>query len=86
MKADRLTADRFGHEPYEQAPEAPLDMIKAGRVMARAFQGRASAGFRKTISGLAWGSLTWFVSGPDRIVIMRDGASSPARLASFVAR
>lgn len=51
-----------------------------------AYQDRQSAGFKKTVSGLAWGSFAWFVSEPDRIVILRDGASSPTRLAALVAR
>lgn len=51
-----------------------------------AYQDRESAGFRKTISGLAWGSFAWFASEPDQIVVLRDGASSPARLSSLVAR
>ena len=51
-----------------------------------AYQDRESAGFRKTVSGLAWGSFAWFVSEPDNIVILRDGAASPARLADLLAR
>ena len=33
-----------------------------------AFQDRESAGFRKTVSVLAWGSSAWFASEPERIV------------------
>jgi len=51
-----------------------------------AYQDRESAGFRKTVSGLAWGSFAWFVSEPDKIVILRDGASSPARLVDLLTR
>ena len=51
-----------------------------------AYQDRESAGFRKTASGLAWGSFAWFVSEPDMIVVLRDGLSSPARLSSLVIR
>lgn len=51
-----------------------------------AYSDRESAGFKKTISGLAWGSFAWFVSEPDSIVILRDGASSPAPLAALIAR
>ena len=51
-----------------------------------AYQDRESAGFRKTVSGLAWGSFAWFVSEPKKVVILRDGASSPARLADLLAR
>ena len=38
-----------------------------------AYQDRASAGFRKTISGLAWGSFAWSVSEPDCLIHLRDG-------------
>ena len=51
-----------------------------------AYQDRESAGFRKTISGLAWGSFAWFVSESKSIVILRDGAISPARLADLLTR
>jgi hypothetical protein len=40
-----------------------------------------SAGFRKTVAQLAWGSFAWFVSEPGRILIMRDGGASAMRLA-----
>ena len=49
-----------------------------------AYQDRESAGFKKTVSGLAWGSFAWFVSEPDRIVILRDGESSPALLSTLI--
>ena len=51
-----------------------------------AYRDREAAGFRKTVSGLAWGSFAWFVSEPDSIVILRDGAASPARLADLLTR
>ncbi|MFB2553851.1 BsuBI/PstI family type II restriction endonuclease [Ensifer soli] len=48
-----------------------------------AYQDRGSAGFRKTVSALAWGSFAWFVSEPSQIAIMRDGATTPATLADL---
>ncbi|UTW52986.1 restriction endonuclease [bacterium SCSIO 12827] len=50
-----------------------------------AYQDRETAGFRKTITGLAWGAFAWFASEPDKLVILRDGGSSPARLADLLA-
>jgi hypothetical protein len=50
-----------------------------------AYQDRETAGFRKTITGLAWGAFAWFASEPDKLVILRDGASNPARLADLLA-
>ena len=49
-----------------------------------AYQDRESAGFRKTVSALAWGSFAWFLSEPDQIVILRDGAASKATLGELV--
>lgn len=49
-----------------------------------AYQDRESAGFRKTVSGLAWSSFAWFVSEPDKIVILRDGATTLTRLSELL--
>jgi hypothetical protein len=37
-------------------------------------------GFKKTVSGLAWGSFAWFLSEPEQIVQLHDGSSLPGRL------
>jgi len=37
-----------------------------------AYHDRESAGFRKTIKSLAWKSFAWFVSEPDKIVILKE--------------
>lgn len=49
-----------------------------------AYHDRQSAGFRKTVSGLAWGSFAWFVSEPDKLIILRDGAVTPMGLAELL--
>lgn len=49
-----------------------------------AYQDRESAGFKKTISGLAWGSFAWVVSEPDKIIILRDGTTSLDRISDLV--
>ena len=49
-----------------------------------AYQDRESAGFKKTVFGLAWGSFAWFVSEPGQIVILHDGGTSPTRLAELM--
>lgn len=49
-----------------------------------AYQDRESAGFRKTVSGLAWGSFAWFVSEPEQIMILRDSRTSPAKLSELI--
>lgn len=45
-----------------------------------AYQDRGSAGFKKTVSQLAWGSLAWFASEPDSIIVMRGGLANGDRL------
>ena len=49
-----------------------------------AYADRQSPGFRKTVSNLAWDSFAWFASEPDRIIIMKNGVSSPSRLAVLI--
>ncbi|MGY2289961.1 BsuBI/PstI family type II restriction endonuclease [Pseudomonas sp. SDO528_S397] len=38
-----------------------------------AYADRESTGYKKTMSGLAWGSFAWFMSEPDSLVILRSG-------------
>lgn len=40
-----------------------------------AYADRESAGFKKTITGLAWGSFAWFMSEPDNLVLLQNGVS-----------
>ena len=42
-------------------------------VFVTAFEDRNSAGFRKTMSELAWRSLAWFMSEPRCVILLRDG-------------
>ncbi|HBO42396.1 MAG TPA: restriction endonuclease [Planctomycetaceae bacterium] len=53
-------------------------------VFVTAYQDRDSAGFKKTVSSLAWRSFAWFASEPDCIVMLRGGGKSPARLAELI--
>lgn len=50
-----------------------------------AYQDRQSAGFKKTVPFLAWGSFAWFVSEPEKIITLHDGAASLSRLAELLA-
>ncbi len=38
-----------------------------------AYQDRESAGFRKTVAQLAWGTLAWFASEPEHVLLLREG-------------
>lgn len=45
-----------------------------------AYSDRESAGFKKTVTGLAWGSSAWFMSEPDKIFMLRDGVGPLSNL------
>ena len=49
-----------------------------------AYAHRESAGFRKTLPQLAWGSFAWFAAEPDQLIMMRDGVGKPATLRSLL--
>lgn len=48
-----------------------------------AYQDRDAAGFRKTMSVLAWESFAWFASEPHSVVYLRDGATKRQFLNEF---
>lgn len=37
-----------------------------------AYQDRESSGFKKTVAQLAWGTLAWFVSEPEHVLLLRE--------------
>lgn len=45
-----------------------------------AYADRQSSGFKKTVASLAWNSFAWFMSEPDKVVMMRDGIISLSTL------
>jgi hypothetical protein len=45
-----------------------------------AYLDRESAGFKKTAKSLAWSSFAWFVSEPEKIVILKDGIAYLSKL------
>lgn len=49
-----------------------------------AYQDRQSAGFRKTMHQLAWGSFAWFASEPEQLLILHDGIVEARRLSEFI--
>jgi hypothetical protein len=71
----------------QEAMFAMTDAAGFGRLQiafVTAYQDRQSAGFRKTIAQLAWRSFAWFVSEPENIIVLRDGAASAARLGELL--
>jgi hypothetical protein len=55
---------------YEITDEAKFKRSQVAFVTA--YLDRNSSGFRKTISNLAWNSYAWFVSEPDKIIVLKD--------------
>lgn len=49
-----------------------------------AYHDREAAGFRKTMSALAWESFAWFVSEPKNILHLKDGSSKTQYLNEFI--
>lgn len=50
-----------------------------------AYQDRDQPAFKRTVSSLAWGSFAWFVSEPDRIVLLHEGGNeSRSRLSKLL--
>lgn len=45
-----------------------------------AYADREAAGFKKTVTGLAWGTFAWFMSEPDNLVLLQNGVSRLANL------
>jgi hypothetical protein len=49
-----------------------------------AYQDRESSGFKRTVAQLAWNSFAWFVSEPDNLIALLDGATGATRLATLL--
>ncbi|MGA6107584.1 BsuBI/PstI family type II restriction endonuclease [Pseudomonas solani] len=50
-----------------------------------AYSDRESVGFKKTVTGLAWGTFAWFMSEPDKVFVLRDGVSRLSSLNQLLA-
>ena len=75
----------------ERRKEAMLELTDAAGfsrnqiAFVTAYLDREATGFRKTVSGLAWGSFAWFVSEPDCLILLRDGTRSTVMLSDLLA-
>jgi hypothetical protein len=49
-----------------------------------AYRDRDAKGFKKTVSGLAWGSFAWFMSEPECLMHLRDGITRVAKLDALI--
>ncbi len=82
VATDGAITDRRQQAIYELTDAAGFP--RAHVAFITAYQDRQSAGFKKTVAALAWGSFAWFVSEPANIVHMRDGAATAAKLSELV--
>jgi len=57
---------------YELTDKAGYERSQV--LFVTAYLDRQSAGFKKTISQLAWNSYAWFVSEPDNLFVLKEGA------------
>lgn len=51
-----------------------------------AYLDRARSEFKRTVPSLAWRSFAWFVSEPEHVVYLHDGARSPSKLVPLLRR
>lgn len=51
-----------------------------------AYQDRQSAGFKKTVAQLSWGSFAWFVSEPRQLLMLHEGTIEANSLGSLMGR
>lgn len=73
----------------QQAIHALTDVAgfkRAQVAFLTAYQDRDSAGFRRTVSQLAWDSFAWFASEPDSVMIMRGGTTGKGWLADLLTK
>lgn len=62
---------RGGHDPRNAA-------------FMTAFLDRGSSAYRRLASRLAWDSVVWFASEPDKLIVLRDAGESSAGLFEFL--
>ncbi len=82
VATDGPISDRRQTALYALTDAAGFDRSQVAFVTA--FQDREAAGFRKTMSALAWDSFAWFASEPNNIVQLKDGSSNNQYLNEFL--
>lgn len=84
VATDGAMNDRRKSAVYALTDEAGFRREQVALVTA--YQDRASAGFKKTVSQLAWGTIAWFVSEPDHLVVLRESDERPVILNDLMQR
>lgn len=76
----------------ERRKQALLDLTDAAEfaradvAFVTAYFDRDSAGFKKTVPHLAWGSFAWFANEPGQLLHFREGSGKTTRLNELVER
>lgn len=74
----------------EERREALLALVRAGghaeanAAFVTAYWDRDRPAYRKTVGSVAWHTFVWCATEADKIVVHRDGARAPARLADLL--
>ncbi len=82
-----VATDGAMHQRRKEAVLALTDAAGFPRehvALVTAYEDREGAGFRKTVSHLAWGTFAWFASEPDHLVVLRDGSENSATLRALL--
>jgi hypothetical protein len=78
VATDGAISERRQHAIYELTDIAGFKRSQITFVTA--YLDRESTGFKKTISGVAWNSFVWFVSEPEKIIILKNGSAYLSKL------
>lgn len=81
MATDGAITDRRREAIYALTDAAGFDRKQIAFLTA--YQDRKSAGFKKTVAQLAWGSFAWFVSEPTQLLVLHDGTAEARPLAGL---
>jgi hypothetical protein len=82
-----VATDGAMHERRKEAIYALTDAAGFARehvAFLSAYSDRASSGYRKTVSQLAWNTFAWFAAEPEQLIVMRDGVGHPSTLRSLL--
>lgn len=84
VATDGAVTQRRQDALFKITDEGGFDRSRVAFVTA--YKDRQSAGFKKTIPSLAWGSLAWFLSEPDKIFALGNGVGLLADLNSKIVK
>lgn len=79
VATDGPVTDRRQKAIYDLTDKAGFNRKQIAFVTA--YLDRDSRGFSKTAKALAWNSFAWFVSEPDKLIVLKDG---PAYLSAVM--